>query len=241
MPSGKAMNLVKRRMPGVTRERRSARSAASLSGSCRRRPEALDRALDLVPVDAEVLRQQLEEARPAGAAEAEIDRGDRGRLRPRQHLAATRRQAVAHLGAQRLGLLRRQVGIGAAAERQERARGDVAQRAAPAPERTAHQRGRARFGLLGRRPSAPRRSPGRRRARRIGQLAGRFGHGRSPQPGWRRRQRLGRSAGAGLRPSDAPARLARATLQSVSRHHVAHCAMTRGARPPPRATRAAAR
>ena len=61
----------------------------------------------------------------SGLAEAEIDRRDARRLSARQHLAAARLEACAHLGAQPVGLIRPEIGV-TAREGQPRARGDVA-------------------------------------------------------------------------------------------------------------------
>ena len=99
MPSGKALNLVSRRIAG--RHQRPAQRALGfqpgrLVGG---RPIALDRLLDHGALDPELVRQQAEEAGPTGPAEAKVGRGDARRLRPRQDLAAAGLQAGAHLGA----------------------------------------------------------------------------------------------------------------------------------------------
>ena len=86
---------------------------------------ARDRPIGCRPLDPELGRQDLEKTGASGLAEAEIDRRDARRLSARQHLAAARLEACAHLGAQ-LGLIRPEIGVITAREGQPRARGDVA-------------------------------------------------------------------------------------------------------------------
>ena len=101
MPSGKALNLVSSRIPGRDQgaaQRALGRQLVRLVGG---RPDSARSPARPRPARPRTrcARSSKKRARPV-AAEAEIDRGDARRLRPRQHLAAARRQAGAHLGAQ---------------------------------------------------------------------------------------------------------------------------------------------
>src|SRR5690606_31279009 len=115
-----------------------------------------DRPIDLGPVDAELGGQDLEEARPPGRAEPEIDRCDAGGLGPRQGFAAARLEAGAHFGPQLVGLIRPEIRVVAAEKRQPGARRDVADRPAPPAERATDERrlvvGRRAPRLILRRP-----------------------------------------------------------------------------------------